>query len=649
MKRLRKLLLFIVVLGLLAGGLLVFAMYNANSLVQAYKPELEQKLSETVGSTVTLGTLGVSLFPSTRLTVDEVTIASTSSPDEQLTLANAALHLDLLPLLKRRLKITSLSLTKPSITLVKDENGIHIAGLPDSPPPEDETTTPEVSTAEVSTAEVPIDLALDEFKLRNGTILLKNTTTDTEYALKDLSIDASMKFEDDRLIFPTMKGSGTALDKSALKLDGKDIQYDLDSGIIRIAKLDATSDGNTITLAGVLDSEDPEQSIKLTSDGVELAKLEPWFDTFAPDLLGLELKGIATPDITISPNKDGDYEAVGTIVLAKASALLIDNRLTNIAGSFDLKADADRQHFSGKGLNARYSDAPLKIDMDLLVRDGKATLSPAHLEGFGGTADATGTIALEGDMPFSSTYTFTDMQVSELIAAFLPDVPLELTGVLRSFTAKIDGDLGETFTATITGDGASALVGGVLKDINIADKVLSAVDGIPFVSGALVSLVPEDWQGYLEQKYTVVESLEGTFTVSNEIITTDDLYLTSDFFDIAAKGTVGFDTVVDLDSTIFFSEAFSTGLLEKADELAILLNDKGQLTFPVRITGQAPDLKVFPDVKALLTDNVKKTIVDEASKALQNLLSPSDDEEEGEKAKPLENLRNRLFKRKEKP
>ena len=73
------------------------------------------------------------------------------------------------------------------------------------------------------------------------------------------------------------------------------------------------------------------------------------------------------------------------------------------------------------------------------------------------------------------------------------------------------------------------------------------------------------------------------------------------------------------------------------------------MSLPVRITGQAPDLLVYPDVKLLLQDTVTDVLTDTVTDAVQNLLSPKEDEEEGgeKKKKPLERLRDRFKKRNE--
>ena len=130
-KILKRIAIILLILLILAGVVFSVALYNINNFVQRYKPEIETMASEAVGSEVTLGKLGVSLFPSARVTLSDIQIRNEA--DEKLLVEEVSLYLHLRPLLRKELKITTLTLSGPEITLISDEAGMHIAGLPLTP------------------------------------------------------------------------------------------------------------------------------------------------------------------------------------------------------------------------------------------------------------------------------------------------------------------------------------------------------------------------------------------------------------------------------------------------------------------------------------------------------------------------------------
>lgn len=170
------------VLFILGGGAvaLVFAVvifaltFNINS----YKPRIEAAVSGAIGLDVRInGKMRLSFFP---FGVSAKDIHVANKGGEILSLENLNLGAELMPLLKKQLKVTSCELVKPVVTIVKDADGKYNFE----------------STEKKSTEERPgAAFSLNEFKLSKGVLVYldKKTGEKTEFkdfnlAVKDLAI-----------------------------------------------------------------------------------------------------------------------------------------------------------------------------------------------------------------------------------------------------------------------------------------------------------------------------------------------------------------------------------------------------------------------------------------------------------------------------
>ena len=205
--------------------------------------------------------------------------------------------------------------------------------------------------------------------------------------------------------------------------------------------------------------------------------------------------------------------------------------------------------------------------------------------------------------------------------------------------------------ATVTGSGGMLLTDGLMEQVNLAKEVLAAIDSIPFVSDSVYQLVPEGLRGQLDQDYTILERVEGTFAIAGQQMTTSDLAVDGGLFHLEAKGSVGFDAVMDLDATIYFNAEFSAALAEPVPQLKTLYDSEGRFAFPLDIKGPPDNLKVFPDVSELLKNAISGTVREKAGELLNNLLDGDDESEDSEteedepteeENKPLNRLRRLL-------
>jgi hypothetical protein len=120
MNAMKKKVLFILG-GVAAALVLAVVVFTLTFNINYYRPRIEAAASGATGLEVRInGRMGLSFFPSG---VSAKDIHVTNKGGEIISLENLKLGAELMPLLKKQLKVTSCELVKPAVTIVKDADG----------------------------------------------------------------------------------------------------------------------------------------------------------------------------------------------------------------------------------------------------------------------------------------------------------------------------------------------------------------------------------------------------------------------------------------------------------------------------------------------------------------------------------------------
>jgi len=614
------LLVFVVVA--VVGGAVAYAITNANAIAKQYKPDLEKLASDALGSKVTFGDISAKIFPTARLAIANAQI---ESGGEKLTLDSLSLNVALMPLLQRDLQVKELVLDTPKITVYLEKDGFYIAGLPRERPaegsamPASAPSTPAPATT-ADGNDVPLTVTLERISLKNATIALVDRTADKTYVVKDLSAKAALAYNSGVVTLGTLDGGMTVLDDVEVVFGGKNTTLHLEGGAFNIDEATAKAMGNAFKVTGGIDPHDSKKALRITSDRVDLASLGPLYDVFAPGVNDLGIKGLCKPDLTIAWTSEGAYRANGTVGLSEASWTVADIPLTQIQGTLNLDATDKGAKVVTKDTKGLLRDAPFSLAIDSGVKDKHAGLETVTAKIFDGTGTLNTGINLEGDMPFTTKLSLVDMKIEQILPALLPDDKSSITGTIKEMSGDISGTFNDKLMASISGTAKMHLADGLVKDVNLGKEVLGGVTEIPFVQGTLLNAVPEGMRNLITQPHTALESVTATYAIANEQMKTEDLHIQSDYFELDAKGTIGFDTNLDLAANIYFNKDFSAGMASIVKEISVLFDDQGRLAFPVKITGIPPDLKVMPDVGDLVKRAATGVIKQEATKQIEKAI-----------------------------
>ena len=164
--------------GVAAALVLAVVIFALTFDINSYRPRIEAAASGATGLEVRInGKMGLSFFP---FGVSAKDIHAANKGGEIISLENLKLGAELMPLLKKHLKVTSCELVKPAVTIVKDAEGKYNFE----------------STEKKSTKGQPgAAFSLNDLKLSKGVIVYldKKTGEKTEFkeinlAIKDLSV-----------------------------------------------------------------------------------------------------------------------------------------------------------------------------------------------------------------------------------------------------------------------------------------------------------------------------------------------------------------------------------------------------------------------------------------------------------------------------
>jgi uncharacterized protein involved in outer membrane biogenesis len=167
-----------VLCGAAAALVLVVVIFALTFNINSYRPRIEAVASGATGLEVRInGKMGLSFFP---FGVSAKDIHVANKGGEIISLENLKLGAELMPLLKKQLKVTSCELVKPAVAIVKDADGKYNF----------ERTEKKSTEGQPGAA-----FSLNDLKLSKGVIVYldKKTGEKTEFkdfnlAIKDLSI-----------------------------------------------------------------------------------------------------------------------------------------------------------------------------------------------------------------------------------------------------------------------------------------------------------------------------------------------------------------------------------------------------------------------------------------------------------------------------
>jgi len=368
MSLVKKLLFFLALLIVFVMVALVLAAFNAQKIATALQPQIESLATSSLGTSVRLGELKLSVFPQIEIVAPEVHIGD-AGEIKGLSLQEGSLTLDWFPLLYGK-AVAQISLIKPRITVEKGKDGgISIPGLPLGK----KQTPPASSGTEESNRQLPNSantqksfgaLALDirSIKVIDGTVNLIGlvpTVGNTPVEISDLEVQTTLKLDGQKAL---LNGISTKLSADKIgnfHLTGSNVEIDLASSTASWRDIWVEGPGIKIVTNGT--ASPTQYEIALDKSSFDLSKIAALSEVLTPLASAKDYR--PTGDITLNVTAKGDLTQTsklplvnGHIDLQEISASLIDREVKNLNGSIIFDSTNTVQHVSSKKISLNFVD-----------------------------------------------------------------------------------------------------------------------------------------------------------------------------------------------------------------------------------------------------------------------------------------------------
>jgi AsmA protein len=403
----------LIISGIIVGVLLLVIIAVPFFInVDSFRPDLEKKLSAALNRPVHIGKLDASLL-SGGASASDIAIADDPAFNKGpfLKASSVKVGVQLMPLIfSKQLKVTSLTIQKPDITLLKNAAGkwnYSTLGAPaQKMTPETSKTQPSKPTSEPSGKSTP-DVSVDKFEIAGGTVRVGHSSghsagkesvyQNVNLVAHNISASSAMPFT----LSADMPGGGTLkLDGQAGPLNPIDAAKSPLDAKITLKHADLAATGFVDPSSGVGGILDFDGQVK--SDG---HKLHSEGKAKAADLRVVKGGQPAKQPVALDYKSDYSLDSdTGTI----NANLHTGNSLTNASGTLSAKGEDTLANLKIAGKNMAVNDvegllpafgvvlpsgASLQggnINMDLnatgpldrLVIDGPLKIEGTHLSGY---------------------------------------------------------------------------------------------------------------------------------------------------------------------------------------------------------------------------------------------------------------------------
>lgn len=615
----KKLIVTLIVLILLVGATFAYLFFNLNSVIERFKPQIENMASNIIGSDVTIGKIEAKVFPDAKLNLSQFQVGA-AADQESFSLKELILQVKLAPLLSGKLDISKLDIVEPKIKIIKTPEGMKIPGVKMKAADSKDSANKQDNT---SKAQVPFSLNLNAIKVEKASLELHDQVKAQTYSLNDLNVESKFSFENNKVQIGSYQVEGKALNSLPFKVQGRDLAVDVTSMNLNLPEMTLTVLNEIIKISASVDGKSLSGKANVSAPSITIENFvnEPAFSNFVPPAVkSLNVSGKTSSEI--QANLDlVQPSAIGKISLQSIALSQGINKVKDVNGDISLKATLQSQQLASENLALSLNESPITIKFAVEQQNQQIKLNEIKISAFGGNVATTGSLDLGSSISFSTNSNISGINVASALTALKPDLgESPITGTLTKSNAQVSGKLGDTLMQSLSGNITFLLNNGSLKGFNIGGKVLKAVNNIPLLSGALYEMVPENKRQLISGADTDVQSATGTLTISNGTIFLKNIVLVSSAYTINADGKMGLDTTLDLNATISFTEDFSLAMTSSIKELKVLLDENKKITFPMTISGKPPAIIVVPNISKLLKSGTGKLLEDQAGKLLDRAL-----------------------------
>ena len=560
------------------GGLLLFL----NPIVNKFKTPINETISGIIKQQVTIGDIGLSLFPEIGIKLADVNVENKGKVEASLK--KLFLHTGLSKLIKGDLSVDTFSISDANINLVKKSDGsIYLGEFPlTQKPAASQAEQAAVAPGTIATEKKAVNFNLKniDFSGLNLNFKDQSKTPEAEYKIQNFTIKAA--------------DIGTN-GQGSFSVNGKVIGADLDlkgkidlGKTVKIESLNFVAGDQSIQVKADIDQTDGIKANSNLSSG-SLA-LEQFVGALLP-AMAEKVKGMKLDGLKVDSDFSSKTAKANSNIFLSGVSLGATKLVSNVA----LKVNA-----------------ALKPDNSIDSVD----LEKSSFEMFGGKVDLDAQVRNSTNV--SSTIKATGMNLANITSFVMPNSKIGLEGELTS--ADIKSSLNSNSPATsINAQVNVTAEKGSITGFNIVKEALGKLNGIPGLEAALLSYVPEKYAPLINGSATEFDHFTLSNSLNGQNVNINSMSLEHPLYKITGQGSASTAGTFKINAKLILNPSLAQGMIAKQDKLKYLSEVDGSIVVPLVIekTGKTP--VVLPDAEDLLKRAAKNSIKDAGMKALEKV------------------------------
>jgi hypothetical protein len=154
---------------------------------------------------------------------------------------------------------------------------------------------------------------------------------------------------------------------------------------------------------------------------------------------------------------------------------------------------------------------------------------------------------------------------------------------------------------TLDGDGRFEVTEGVLKDVNLAESLLSDLTGIRGLVSFISPRIRSDYREIFSTGDTSFDEFSATVEIGEGRVKTDDLLLATRDYTVRGEGFLTFPNRINATASLVMAERLSRDIIANVAAAKFLANEDGCLHVPFTLRGHIPGARPKVDSKFVLT------------------------------------------------
>lgn len=577
--------------------------------VNRYKPQIIGEASKALARQVDFqkAYLGISLFRGIELKISNLSISEDPAfgKGEFLAVKDILVGVDVWGyILQKKISITSILIDSPKITLIRQKDSSFNVQTVAKPA----EAGKEIVKSSPATAALAIPaILISSIKTINGTLTYIDYSFEPPLRLEALDLTSTVSKVSLTAPFPFVVEAAVLSAKKNIRLEGK-ASFDLKTNEVTITKLKGATE-----LSDILMNKIPD-AFPMTKGAVLPASLKGNLGLTMDKLIaGPKGLGALAADCALANGNLQFKELASPVKDMAATVKITENKI-----SFDKVSAA-----IGEGL----------INAKGVIEDYLAK------------------------QDYSVSADIKDLKLQDLIA--LDKSPVKVEGIAAGkINIKGSGFSPEALKSSLSGNADLSVIKAKLKDINVLRTVLDKISVIPGLSQKIEAGLPEKFKQKLIAKDTVLSDIKLPVVIENGRAIVKDVSLGADEFLFKANGEAGLSGDYSLEGSFLISQELSASMVAAVSQLQYLLNEENQIYIPLKVSGNAGEMKFRVDpqyiAQKLVANQAKQQLFKALDKALgtkepaateQNAAS-SDSNKKSATEEAVGNLLNSIFKKK---